>query len=422
MSDLRPFAAIRPRPDRVADVAAPPYDVLDRERIHQILQQHPDSFVRVTRPDAEFSAETDRLDGRIFDRGLGNLRDLMAREVLIREAEPAFYLLELTMGSHRQVGVFACASLLEYERGLIKRHEKTVVAAEGERTRHLDVLGHNTGVLFFTYRARAEIDELVHGICRRGDPVYDFVADDDIGHRLWVVPASSDGARRLQQRFAKVPALYVADGHHRTAAAAHIREVRQQANASHRGDEAYNYAMAAVFPHDQLQILAYNRVVLDLGGHGVDELKRGIARSFEVQPIEGGTVEPDRPRCFGMFIDGHWYRLTARPGSFPADDVVRSLDTAILQDNVLSSLFGIDDPRRDPRVEFVGGIEGPGALERKARAAGGVAFALHPTSIEQVMAIADAGADMPPKSTWFEPKLRSGIVARSLEGKVSSAT
>jgi uncharacterized protein (DUF1015 family) len=411
MSQLKPFRGIRPRPDRCPEIAAPPYDVVDYDEGRAYVEKRPHSFMRVEKSEIELDRSLETLDPRIFENGKKNLQKLLAEGLMIRDSAPCFYLYQQKMGDHVQVGIVAGASVAEYQSGLIKKHEHTRADKEEERTRHVDVLGANTGPVFLTYRARPEIDALCDSI-RKRKPEVDFVSEDGIGHVLWVVCDAGE-VSKLADLFAKVPHLYVADGHHRSAAASRVQQARKQRNPGHTGEEPYNYFLTVIFPHDQMKIMEYNRVVKDLRGHTPDELRGKIAKSFEVS--ESHHARPDRSRCFGMFLDGRWYRLTARPGSFPEKDPVNSLDVAILQNNLLQPLLGIDNPRTDSRIQFVGGIRGTEELEKRARKFGGVAFALYPTSIEQLMAIADAGEVMPPKSTWFEPKLRSGMVVRSID-------
>jgi uncharacterized protein (DUF1015 family) len=300
----------------------------------------------------------------------------------------------------------------EYEADLIKKHEHTRPVKEDDRTRHIDALDANTGPVFLTYKARVEVDELVARLTA-AEPDYDFVAPDGIQHVLWVVsePADCDA---LVEAFARVPELYVADGHHRSAAGTRIRSMRREANPNHTGGEAYNYFLSVIFPDNQMKILDYNRVVRDLNGLDNEAFLVRIEEHFEVTPTETG--KPDGPRTFGMYLDGRWYRLDARSASVPEDDPVNRLDVAVLQNNLLAPILGIGDPRSDERIDFVGGIRGLGELEKRVGSGEcAVAFALYPTSIGQLFAVADAGLVMPPKSTWFEPKLRSGLIVRPLQ-------
>jgi len=370
------------------------------------------SFLHVVKPEIDLEPGIDPYDPRVYDKGGENFRSLIDRGVLRREERPGFYIYQQRMGDHVQAGVVAGASVDEYEAGLIKKHEFTRPDKEDDRTRHVNALNANTGPVFLTYAASEPLDRVIDGI-RERPPEYDFTSDDGIGHTLWVVSEPEDIAL-LAAGFGAVPHLYVADGHHRSAAATRVRAMRRDANPEHRGDEEYNYFLAVIFPHDQMKIMAYNRVARDLAGLSEEAFLERVRERFEISPAE--VPEPEHPRSFGMFLAGRWHRLVARPGSFPEQDPVESLDCAILQNNLLQPVLGIADPRTDKRVDFVGGIRGTQELERRCREGWAVAFALYPTSIGQLMAVADAGKVMPPKSTWFEPKLRSGLIVRPLEG------
>ncbi|BCW92911.1 MAG: hypothetical protein KatS3mg007_0805 [Thermoanaerobaculum sp.] len=410
MSDVRPFRALRPRPELAAQVAAPPYDVVSSEEARKLAQGKPYSFLHINKPEIDLPPDVDLYDDRVYAQGASNLRKFMAEGVFFREQEPRFYVYQQRMGNHVQAGVVAAVSVAEYDAGLIKRHELTRKDKEDDRTRHVDELNANDEPVFLTYRQLAAIDALVDQV-RAGAPLYDFVAEDGIGHTVWVVP--SELAANLQQAFQQVPALYVADGHHRTAAAARVGRERKAKNPQHRGDEPYNYFMAVLFPHNQLQILDYNRVVKDLGGLSPEAFLSKVAEKFRVEKASSGR--PEKRHQFGMYLQGQWYRLEAIPGSFREDDPIGSLDVSILQENLLAPVLGITDPRTDKRIDFIGGIRGLSALEQRVAEGWAVAFALYPTSLEQVMAVADAGLIMPPKSTWFEPKLRSGLLVRTLD-------
>ena len=411
MARVQPFRGWRPRPDVAERVASPPYDVLSSDEAREMAAGNPLSFLHVVKPEIDLPPETDHYAPEVYAKGRENLDRLKSEGVLQREPAPALYLYRQRMGDHVQTGVVAGASVDEYEADLIKKHEHTRRVKEDDRTRHIDALDANTGPVFLTYHARPEIDELVATLTA-SDPTYDFIAPDGIQHTLWVV---ADGAHRdaLVDRFAEVPHLYVADGHHRSAAGTRIRALRRDANPDHTGEEPYNYFLSVIFPHDQMLIMDYNRVVRDLGDLDRDALLAAVRERFDVAP--GEARKPATTRTFGMYLDGGWYRLTARPETVPTGDPVRSLDVAILQDNLLAPLLGIGDPRSDERIDFVGGIRGLAELEKLVDSGRyAVAFALHPTSIEQLFAVADAGEVMPPKSTWFEPKLRSGLIVRPL--------
>jgi len=411
MAKLKPFRAWRPRPDVCAEVASPPYDVLSSAEAREMVAENPLSFLHVVKPEIDLEPGTDVYAPEVYETGAANLRRLVDDGALIREEKPALYLYRQRMGDHVQTGLVAGASVDEYEADLIKKHEHTRPVKEDDRTRHIDALDANTGPVFLTYKARPEIDALVERLTTT-DPTYDFVAPDGIRHVLWVVDSPAD-RDALVDVFAEVPDLYVADGHHRSAAGTRIRALRRDANPDHTGDESYNFFLSVIFPDKQMMILDYNRVVRNLNGLDQDAFVTSLGERFEMEPTEDGR--PARRRCFGMYLGGRWYRLTAKDGSFPSDDPVSSLDVAILQDNLLAPVLGIGDPRSDERIDFVGGIRGLEELERKVDSGEwAVAFALHPTSIEQLFAVADAGLVMPPKSTWFEPKLRSGLIVRPL--------
>jgi len=310
-----------------------------------------------------------------------------------------------------QAGVVAGASVDEYDSGLIKKHEFTRKDKEADRARHVEVLGANAGPVFLTYRASVEIDEIAGRICSEKAAV-DFTADDGVAHTLWVVD-SADHVAALEAAFKKVPCLYVADGHHRSAAASRVRKLRINGNPKHDGTEQYNFFLAVIFPHDRIRIMDYNRVVKDLGELSNEDFLSRISEKFEV--LETDAPKPSEKKSYGMFLGGRWFRMKAKDGTYPANDPVESMDAAILQNNLLDPVLGIKDPRTDERIDFVGGIRGMEELERRCAEDAAAAFALFPTSVEELMAVADAGRVMPPKSTWFEPKLRSGMVIKKLE-------
>jgi uncharacterized protein (DUF1015 family) len=415
VSKIRPFKALRPTVDKASKVASPPYDVLSSDEARQMAKDNPISFLRVIKPEVDFEPSVDVYSDSIYQRGLDNLEALVNDGVLLREERPCLYLYEQQMRingqNHAQVGLVAGVSVDEYQNGLIKKHEFTRPQKEADRTRHVNKTNANTGPVFLTYRSNAAINALVDGFTKR-DPTYDFVADDGIRHRLWVIDQQTN-IDQLVSAFQKVCCLYIADGHHRSASASSVREIRKAANPNHTGEEAYNYFLAVIFPHDRMYIMDYNRVVSDLAGHNEEALITLIEEKFDVSQTD--TPRPDRFTEFGMYLGQKWYRLKAKPGTFDPNDPVESLDVAILQNNLLAPILGIADPRTDDRIDFVGGIRGTKELEKRVDTGGGVAFAMYPTSIEQLMNIADAGQVMPPKSTWFEPKLRSGLVVRMLD-------
>jgi uncharacterized protein (DUF1015 family) len=411
LSEIRPFRGLRPPVDLVAAVASPPYDVLNSDEARTLAAGNPHSFLRVSKAEIDLPADVDVHGDQVYERSAENFRRFQADGVLVRDPRESFYVYRLTMGGHVQHGIVAGFSVQEYEDGLIRKHELTRREKEDDRARHVEKLMANAGPVLLTYRNLPALRELVTRTVA-APPACDFIAADGIGHALWVIddPAA---VRAVQAAFAAVPATYVADGHHRSASAFRVRNNLRARNPRHTGEEAYNHFLAVAFPDDELQIMGYHRVVQDLHGLTSEEFLARVAERFTV----AGTGDPEPPaaRTVTMHLDGRWYRLAARPGSFPADDPVRGLDASILQENLLGPVLGIDDPRTSRRIDFVGGIRGTGELVKRCRADMKVAFALFPVSVAQLMAIADAGAIMPPKSTWFEPKLRSGVVVRTLE-------
>ncbi len=399
MATLRPFRALRPSPADAVRVASPPYDVISTAEARALAGGSRDSFLRVSRPEIDLPEGTDEHAPAVYAQGQRALADLVARGVLRQDPAPRFYVYAQRMGDHRQTGVVACASVDEYVRDVIKKHEKTRADKEDDRTAHIDALSAHDEPVFLTYPARREIDARVEAV-KRAAPEYDLTTPDGVEHRLWVVP-EADGVE-LERLFREVPVLYVADGHHRSAAAArvHARRVGQPGE--------HDVFLAVVFPHDQMQILAYNRLVRDRQGRSAEALLSALRERVDVEPAD--RPQPDAPLSFGVYCDGRWWRARVRPGSYDARDPVASLDCSIAQEQILAPIFGIADPRRDTNVDFVGGIRGAAELERRVAGEGwSIALHLHPTRIEQLMAVSDAGLLMPPKSTWFEPKLRSGL-------------
>ena len=411
MSQLKPFRAYRPKPELAAKVASVPYDVINTEEARQLAAGNPDSFLHVGRPEIDLPLDFDIHADEVYATGVKNLQSLIDRGTLFQEHEPCLYVYQQRMGEHVQAGLVGLCSVKEYEDGRIKRHEYTRQDKEDDRTRHVTEQAANAEPVFLAYRAVPYIDSLVDKI-RATPPVYDVVTDDGIGHTVWVVSEETH-IYTLNHLFDAVPALYIADGHHRTAAAIRYGQARRAATAEPTGDEPFESFMAVVFPHNQLKIMDYNRIVKDLNGLSSEAFLAALAEKFTVAPTTERS--PAAPASFGMFLDGKWYALTAKPGSFPADDPVRSLDVSILQENVLSPILGIQDPRTDTRIDFIGGIRGMDELEKRVKAGYKVAFSMFPTSLDQLMSVADAGQIMPPKSTWFEPKLRSGLLVRTYQ-------
>ncbi len=411
MADIRPFAAFRPGPGLADRVASPPYDVLSSDEARAMAASNPESFLHVVKAEIDLDPTAAADPETVYARSAQNFQAMLKDGVLVRDPAPAFYIYRLTMGDHTQYGLAIGCSVQEYEDGTIKKHEFTRRDKEDDRARHMEVLGVNAGPVLFTHRTCEPLRALVRDLAGSRRPAVDFTADDGIGHAIWVVDTPREIAA-IQEIFAGIDALYVADGHHRTASAMRVRDIRRAANPAHTGDEPYNHFLAVVFQEDELKLMGYHRVVADLNGLGSEEFLARVREIFEV--TADASPEPEGHRQWGMFLDGRWYRLRARPGSFPEDDPVKGLDAAILQDQLLGPVLGIGDPRTDKRIDFVGGSRGTAELERRCATDMKVAFAFAPAGVDQIMAVADAGAVMPPKSTWFEPKLRSGLIVRSL--------
>jgi uncharacterized protein (DUF1015 family) len=409
MATVKPFRGLRPDPALAARIAALPYDVMDSAEAGRITAVNPYSFLRVTKSEVDLPAGIDHYSPAVYEKARATLDDFVARGWLRRDPTPCFYIYKQQMGAHAQIGLVAAASLDEYQQGSIKKHEHTRPDKELDRANHIAVTGAQTGPVFLTYRADRDIDGLIDR-CREKPPLCDFTADDGIGHALHLVDDPADIAA-IEQAFRRVPALYIADGHHRSAAALRVRDKCRAANPGHTGNEDYNRFLVVIFPHDQVQIMDYNRVVADLAGRTPAEFLAAAAEKFLVEEYPDGACKPVAAHTFGMYLAGRWYRLTARPGSFEPADPVAGLDVSILQDNLLAPLLGVADPRTDKRIGFVGGIRGMGELARLVDSGQyAVAFSLFPTTVAELMAIADRGDIMPPKSTWFEPKLRDAMV------------
>lgn len=409
MADIRPFRALRPAPDLASAVASPPYDVLDRNEARHLAADNPLSFLRVVKPELELPDDIGLYDDRVYAKAAENLAHLVNTGVLVRDQEPHYYVYQQTMDDHVQTGIVAGSSVDDYNRGVIKKHENTRASKEDDRTRHVVTLRAQTGPVFLTYRRDPQLAGIVENVCKTA-PVNDFEADDGVRHRVWIVEGAQNDA--MAAAFARLDALYIADGHHRSAAAA--RAAEHFASLDPDGDrrDDYGYFLSVIFPHDEMKILDYNRVVTDLNGLSSAEFLDALSDAFEVAPTD--DPRPTESHTFGMYLDKQWYRLRAKAHTFDTDDPVKSLDVSILQDNLLAPVLGIEDPRVDARIDFVGGIRGLGALKDRVDGDDAVAFALFPTQMEELLNVADNGQIMPPKSTWFEPKLRSGLLVRPI--------
>lgn len=421
---VKPFAAVRPTASVADRVAALPYDVYDRVEAVAAVDGEPLSFLNIDRPETQFSADVDMYAPEVYAKARELFDARRADGTFVTEPAPCFYLYELTMNERSQTGVVACCAIDDYLENVIKKHENTLEKKELDRIRHIDALDAQTGPIFLTYRDSDAIDILVAAV-KKTAPLYDFAGEDGVTHCVWRMAAASEETACSQAyaglvaAFAKVPCAYIADGHHRAASAVKVGLARREANPGYDGTEEFNYFMSVLFPASQLSILAYNRVVRDLNGLTKDEFLDALAGEngpFEIVHKQESQLEPIDKGAVGMYLDREWYGLGVKP-EFESSDPVEGLDVSILQEKVLAPILGIGDPRTDGRIEFVGGIRGLRELERKvnridARGDGSaVAFAMFPTSIDELLGVADAGRLMPPKSTWFEPKLRSGLFA-----------
>jgi len=413
MSHVVPLRALRPAIPYVREVAAPPYDVLNVAEARQLVRNNPLSFLHVEKSEIDVPDAKGVEDRRIYDRGKANLEGLISRGILRREENPVFYLYRQRMGDRFQWGIVAGVSIAEYETGLIRRHELTRPDKERERTYNIDIIGAQTGPIFMTYRGREAIDRLATRVMAR-TPEYDFTAGDGVAHTVWVIGDPTE-VREVVEGFAPVEALYIADGHHRAAAAANVARLRDERNPDNRGDQPHHLLLAVLFPQDQLRIMDYNRAVRDLNGMSSEAFLQRTGDRFLV--TEGFPEKaPARTHEFGMYLGGTWRRLAARETILRDDDPVAGLDVSLLQDQLLGPILGIRDPRTDDRIAFIGGIRGMAELERLVDSGGfAVAFSLYPPTVGEMMAVADAGMVMPPKSTWFEPKLLSGLFVHLLE-------
>jgi uncharacterized protein (DUF1015 family) len=410
---IKPFAGLRPAPGRAADVAAPPYDVMNAAEARAMVQGRPWSFLHISRPEVDLPEGTDPYSPQVYATARENLDRMLTEGVLVRDPQPRYYVYRLTMADHIQTGLVAAASVAAYDAERIKRHEFTRPVKEDDRVRQVDALNAHTGPAFLVYRATPTIDEVLAGVAA-AEPEVDFGAPDGVRHQLWSITdqATIDG---LTMAFENLDALYVADGHHRSAAASRVAAARRANLPASSGEASYDYFLSVIFPHDQMRILDYNRLVKDLHGNTPDALIAHLSVPFAIEGSPG-PVRPEHPGQFGLYLAGHWYRLELDPARIPYDDPVARLDVSLLQDNVIEPLLGIVDPRRDERIDFVGGIRGLEALS--ARVDSGemaAAFSLYPTRMEDLMAVADSGEVMPPKSTWFEPKLADGLVSHVLD-------
>ena len=412
MAHLEPFRGLRPRRDIAPSVAAPPYDVLSSEEAREMAGTNPHSFLHIGKPEIDLPPGTDPHSDEVYAKGKENFERFVREGILIQDPRRSFYVYKQIWGKHVQTGLVAAASCQDYLDNVIKKHELTRPDKENDRMRHIETLGAQTGPVFLTYRAVGAIDALIEEATAR-EPEYDFPTSDSVRHVFTLVNEDRI-IRSLREEFAALDVLYIADGHHRSAAATRIKVRRQKENPDHTGKEEYNFFLAVIFPHDQVKILPYNRVVKDLNGLPNESFLQKVSRNFVVRP--GGRKTPARAKHFSMFLAGAWYALKAKPGTYDPADPVASLDVAILQANLLAPILGVADPRTDKRIDFVGGIRGTAGLEKRVREGDfQVAFSLFPTTVDQLFSVAEQGKTMPPKSTWFEPKLKDGLAVHLID-------
>ncbi len=411
MADVKPFACIRPCRNKAARIAALPYDVYDLREAREEVLREPESFLAIDRAETQFDESVDPYAPEVYQAAHDLLWQRIADGDFIVEEKPCYYIYELTMAGRSQTGIAACASIDDYLNGVIKRHENTRSEKEEDRIRHVDACDAQTGPIFLAYRADRTISEVVARV-KREEPAYDFTSPDGVTHRVWVI-ADDEDISEIRNAFGKIDRIYIADGHHRAASAVKVGLMRRAIHPDYDGTEEFNYFLSVLFPDEDLRILDYNRVVRDLNGMTPHEFLEKVKERFDVSLLVGEEKKPQQGGTFTMYLDGQWYLCRIRPEDIP-DDPVRGLDVSLLQDLLLSPVLNITDPKTDPRIDFVGGIRGTDELEHRCHTDAKAAFAMYPTSIEELFAVADAGLLMPPKSTWFEPKLRSGLFIHSL--------
>lgn len=413
MVRIKPFRGIRPPAEYAAEVASRPYDVLNSQEAQKEATEK--SLLHIIKPEIDFAPIADEHSDEVYARAVENFQAWRKKGWLVQDDTEKYYVYAQTMDGRTQYGLVAACHFDDYLQGKIKKHELTRPDKEEDRMVHVRIQNANVEPVFFSYPANREMDQIIDGIVTTHEPVYDFVAADGFGHRFWVIDDEAI-QKRITEIFADIPALYVADGHHRTAAAARVGQEKMSQNPDHTGNEEYCFFLAVIFPDNQLKIIDYNRLVKDLNGLTPTQLLDALTEHFEVKKCGAEIYHPDRLHNFAMYLDGAWYSLTAKPGTYDDNDPIGVLDVTILSNLVLDKLLGIKDLRTDKRIDFVGGIRGLGELQRRVDSGEmQVAFALYPVSMKQLIDIADSGNIMPPKTTWFEPKLRSGLVIHSLD-------
>lgn len=415
MAIIRPFQAVRPHEDLADRVAALPYDVMNSDEAREMVKDNPYSFLHVDKAEIDLDPSIDHYDQRVYDKARETLMRFIEEKTLVREDKKGLYIYTLVMDGHPQTGLVSLASIDDYQNNVVKKHEFTRAEKEADRIRHVDVTNFHTGPIFLTYVYKEEITKIIEDYKKNHDPIYDFVAEDGVRHTAWAI-LEDEIIKTLVEKFSGVESLYIADGHHRAASAVRVGMMRREHNPDYTGDEEFNYFLSVIFPSNELRIMDYNRVVKDLNGCTSEEFIKTIEKNFTVAPYEGeGPYRPEEKHTFGMYLDKKWYKLTAKEHIVFDEDPLKRLDCKILQDHLLHPVLGIEDPRVDKRIDFVGGIRGLEELERRVAKDMKVAFSMYPTTIMDLVSISDAGMVMPPKSTWFEPKLRSGLFLHDLD-------
>ena len=413
MPKVTPFQGIRPTPSLASHIAALPYDVYSRKEACEEVKKEPLSFLKIDRAETQFSDDISTYDPKVYQKACELLKEEIENGHFIKDETPCYYIYELIMDGRSQTGIVACSDIDDYLSGIIKKHENTREEKEIDRINHVDITNAHTGPIFLAYRSRSEINRIVES-CKETLPVlYDFTSKDNITHKAWCI---SDDAtiKELENLFAQIPCTYIADGHHRCASAVKVGLKRRAEHPDYTGDEEFNRFLSVLFPDDQLSILPYNRVVKDLNGYSEEDFMKAVeAAGFHISCMKKEPVSPKEKGSFGMFLNGNWYLLKADE-SLLSSDPVEGLDVSVLQNHLLAPILGIGDPRIDKRIDFVGGIRGLAELEKRVSEDMKIAFSMYPTSIDELLDVADAGLLMPPKSTWFEPKLRSGLFIHSL--------
>lgn len=414
MATVKPFKAIRPIPELAYKIASLPYDVVNTEEARSLAKDNPYSFLHVDRAEVDLPPYINPYDEVVYEKAKENFDTALKKGLLIKDNEENYYIYREIMNDRSQVGLVATVSIDEYLEGIIKKHELTLLEKEEDRINHMDYCNSHTSPVFLTYKSNQEIKKILNSWMQKKDPVYDFTTEDGIRHTVWIID-NKFVINEITLAFKRINYLYIADGHHRAAASVKVGLKRREQYREYNGNEEFNYFLAVLVPNDEVFIMSYNRVVKDLNSYSEREFIKKIREKFDVEKCDGGRpFNPLQKHTFGMYLSGNWYKLTAKEGTFNPSDPIESLDVSILQKNLLEPILGIKDPRTDKRIDFVGGIKGLEELERRVNKDMKVAFSMYPTTVEDLIAVADAGMIMPPKSTWFEPKLRSGLFIHQL--------